>query len=290
MKSIDKKNSLYIIKLLMKGKASKEEISNSLNIGNSTFYRHINLIKKVGFDIKKQDDSFELLQYENLFKFEECDLSVFVYLLLIAYVMLSCKKFEIFYGAVQKMICLTNQKDFIKVKKEFEKYRMNSIGSYYSEKTAILKKYLESKSYVNVVIKNLQEQKIMPLEFKWEKEKLLLVYLDENNETKQVLLDNLTKIIEDEVRMKISHTKETIFELYGRLAKSYLLKDEERVVDFTRNKIVIANASKDKEKLFKRLLRYDILCKVVFPKSDVADFKAMIEKSLDNIEEFLDNI
>ena len=33
---------------------------------------------------------------------------------------------------------------------------------------------------------------------------------------------------------------ETIFELYGKLAKSYLLKDDERIVDSTKDKLVIA--------------------------------------------------
>ena len=90
--------------------------------------------------------------------------------------------------------------------------------------------------------------------------------------------------------MNNAHKKEIIFELYGKLAKSYLLKDNERVLDFTRDKIVIANSCDDKEKLFRRLMRYDTYCKIVFPKKEVDSFKKLIEKSLANIDEIADNI
>ena len=82
----------------------------------------------------------------------------------------------------------------------------------------------------------------------------------------------------------LKENKETIFELYGRLKKTYLLKDEERIVDYTKDKLVIANSSNDKKKLFKRLLRYDILCKVTFPKSDVKEFTKLISDSLNNLD------
>ena len=42
--------------------------------------------------------------------------------------------------------------------------------------------------------------------------------------------------------------------LYGKLSKSYLLKEEERILHYSKDKIVVANYSKDKISLFKRLL------------------------------------
>lgn len=83
---------------------------------------------------------------------------------------------------------------------------------------------------------------------------------------------------------------ETFFELYDKLIKSYRLKENERVVDFNNEKLVIASSNPDKDELFRRLLRYDTLCKVIFPKKDVNGFKKLIEKSLANINEIQDNI
>ena len=122
-----------------------------------------------------------------------------------------------------------------------------------------------------------------------DKNKLFLKSKIENIE-KNIPLDNIIKIIEDNKNLKQFLNKETIFELYGKLSKSYLLKDNERIIDFSKDKIVIANSSPDKETLFRRLLRYDILCKVIFPKEDVLYFKTIIKKSLANIENISDNI
>lgn len=86
-----------------------------------------------------------------------------------------------------------------------------------------------------------------------------------------------------------SQENETFFELYGKLIKSYRLKENERVVDFNDEKLVIASSNSDKNELFRRLLRYDTLCRVIFPKKDVNNFKKLIEKSLANINEIRDN-
>ena len=103
-------------------------------------------------------------------------------------------------------------------------------------------------------------------------------------------MENIAKIApfeQDEIFEP--NEKETIFELYGKLSKSYLLKENERIIDNYPDKIVVANSSKDKDALLKRLLRYDTLCKVLFPKEDVEKFSEIIKKSLENIEQFQDN-
>ena len=85
------------------------------------------------------------------------------------------------------------------------------------------------------------------------------------------------------------NTKETIFELYGKLAKTYAIKDDERLVEFGKDRIVIANSENSKEKLFRRLLRYDSLCKILFPKEDVEQFRNLVQKALDNLDGLKDN-
>ena len=99
----------------------------------------------------------------------------------------------------------------------------------------------------------------------------------------KILIDKIVKIIPFEFIEDEIENKETIFELYGRLAKTYLLKSHERVVESTKTSLIVASCEKNKTLLFKRLLRYDTLCKVIQPQEDVKTFKKLIEKSLKNI-------
>ena len=106
-------------------------------------------------------------------------------------------------------------------------------------------------------------------------------YDEEKNENKTILFEDITKIIPiDESENDIEFKNETIFELYGRLAKNYRLKENERLIEKFPNKIVIANSNSDKKVLFKRLLRYDVLCKIIHSKNDVKEFQNLVNNSL----------
>lgn len=83
--------------------------------------------------------------------------------------------------------------------------------------------------------------------------------------------------------------KETIFELYDKLINSYRLREDERIIDKTKEKLVVASSNPNKNELFRRLLRYDIYCKVAFPIKHANQFKEMLEKSLANLDKFPDN-
>ena len=290
MKSIDNKNSLNIIAMLLDGKILISYILDCLDISSSTLYKHIKVLKKAGFHIRRENDYYELFVYKNCAKFANYELSILSYLLLIVNIMLPKKKFEYFYSAINKILCLTNKQNYYKVKDTFENLKKASISEYYSEKISILNKYINSKNKVKIIIKDTEEMEIFPIELYWEKEKLNLKYIDLENETKTILLDNIVQICEKNDEIKFTQEHETIFEIRGKLAKSYLLKENERIIDSYRDKIIVANSQKDKDKLFRRLLRYDIYCKVLLPKVDVLKFKEMIEKSLANIEEISDNI
>lgn len=286
----DRKNLFCLVSTLDHGKMERESILRCLGISASTFYKHLNLIKRTGFKVKREKDVYELVSYKNIFNFAKYEISVFVYLLLIVYVMLPVQKIKHFANAVDKMLSMSRKEDALAVEEKYETHRIATISEYYSEKIAALNKYLNTKRKVIITSKDGSEMSINPVEFSWDKDKLYLQYIDEEDALKKILLDDVVKVVNTRKEFKLMHSKEVIFELYGKLSKSYLLKDEERIIDYARDKIVIANYCEDKMKLFRRLLRYDILCKVIFPKTDVAEFKSMIENSLANIGELADNI
>ena len=56
--STNKYNLLKVIDLLDGKEISKEDILKSLNIKPSTFYKHLNSIKNVGFEVKRNDENY----------------------------------------------------------------------------------------------------------------------------------------------------------------------------------------------------------------------------------------
>lgn len=281
-------NLFHILKALDKGGADKEALLEDLGINISTFYKHVSMIKKAGFKIKRNDNVYDLIRYKNFFSFAKSELNIFVYLLLMVYVLLPRKKSENFINAVEKMLSLASKDGALMVEREYEANKMAVISQYYSEKIAALNKYLNSSRKIVIISKEGKEFYINPVEFFWEKNKLYLKFIEDET-IKSILLDDVVKVSDSKMPTLKINQKEVIFELYGKLSKSYLLKEEERIIDFSKNKIVVASNMEDKMQLFRRLLRYDILCKVVFPKSDALEFKKMIEESLANIEQNLDN-
>ena len=63
----------------------------------------------------------------------------------------------------------------------------------------------------------------------------------------EVDIEKIVKITPRTAKNIPINSKETLFELYGKLSKIYLLKKEERVIDNTKDKIVVANSSTDKK-------------------------------------------
>ena len=168
------KNTFNLLKFLLEGEVSKEDVLQILNIKTSTFYRHLNLIKKAGFDIKQESLKYELLNYKKNIQFANYELSIFAYLLLIAYIMLPDVKFCRFKNAVDRMLCLTSKEDANLVKEKFEAFRLTSINKCYGEKITTFQKHMEAKKYIKVITKKAEEIEMLPLEFNWDKNKIYL--------------------------------------------------------------------------------------------------------------------
>jgi len=291
MDSTDKANLFHIIKALEKGNVERDSILGCLGINASTFYKHLNLIKKAGFKIRRDKDVYELVKYKKLFNFAKYEINILTYSLLVVYILLPKKKIENFINVVDKILSMSNKEEADSFEQNYEMQRISTISEYYSEKIAALNKHLNSTKKIIIISKEGKEYHIKPLDFFWQKDKLYLKY-EEENSLKNILLDDVVKIVSNQKELQsinYTHSKEIIFELYGKLSKSYLLKEEEKIIDYSRDKIVIASYEKDKWKLFRRLLRYDILCKIIFPKSESKIFKEMIEKALANIGQVTDN-
>ena len=111
--------------------------------------------------------------------------------------------------------------------------------------------------------------------------------INSNNSTKEVNPDYLAdiKLKDKTVRRTKSYPQEVVFELKGKLAKRYQLRENEQMTRMKPNgSIIITNKYEDKTQLLRRLMRYDSSCKLLKPKEYVDDLKGMIDTALKNYQ------
>jgi len=74
------------------------------------------------------------------------------------------------------------------------------------------------------------------------------------------------------------------FKITGRLMKSYNLRENEKLIVFGFDNLVIVNKGEDKKNLLRRLLKYKNLCEVIAPESFREEFVTMLKETLANYE------
>ena len=74
------------------------------------------------------------------------------------------------------------------------------------------------------------------------------------------------------------------FKITGRLVKSYNLRENEKLIEFDKDKLVIVNKGEDKKTLLRRLLKYKDLCEIIAPESFREGFVTMLKATLSNYE------
>lgn len=113
----------------------------------------------------------------------------------------------------------------------------------------------------------------------------VVCYIPEKRRNKKVLLDSIVNLSQLPTKTTESNTYSTIvFEVYGRLAYLYKLKDSEKVINFSSNHLVISNSEEDKDILLRRLLKYGENCKIIKPKEVQDEFIALTNDILKNLE------
>ena len=278
-------SAFHILELLSKEAKTKYEIMEKLNIKAPTFYKYIHILKKAGFNIIKKQGKYKIKNYKGAIELAGFEESILAYLGFLSFDMLPYSKFSTFFKTLENMLQLCNKRNFKNTFKKFDCYKVHSINNNFKNKIETLQKHIEEKNIIKITTATKKELIFVPLAFAWEKNRIYLHFLDNNKMKKgTILLKNIARISSNGEKEISEYANETIFEIYGRLAQIYVLKDSERILNKFKDKIVVANSASDKIALFKRLLRYDVLCKVIFPKNDVIEFENLINKSLDNID------
>ena len=103
----------------------------------------------------------------------------------------------------------------------------------------------------------------------------------ETSTTKKFVLDKVELIGRQPQRNKnVKFSKTVVFELSGKLAKNYKLKEGESILAENPQKLFIKNTSEDYELLAQRLIRYKNYCKVIKPDEFREYFTNYVDKIL----------
>lgn len=278
-------NSIFLLyNLLTNGKYQKKQILEKLNIKKSTLVKCLYRLRKAGINISRYKKEYSILEFQNRTYFDNQEKTILAYLLNISHKYLSKNKTQNYKELTKKILTLAYKEDYQEVIKKYKLIRKHDLKNLYKEKIENLKKYIFKKTPITITLRSNREIDIIPLEINYNKDKISLYYQNYlTAEYSSIMLDKIVKIIPIDDFNEIQLNNEVIYELYGRLANTYLLKKYERVIDSKKDTLVIASSEKNKSALFKRLLRYDTLCKVVQPQCEVEKFKNMIAKSLENL-------
>ena len=163
----------------------------------------------------------------------------------------------------------------------------SGVGFKSSENYLIVKlfeKAMAAESDVLLTFKDGSQKQCTPADIVMDNDKILLRVVSDNGvvDIYPDKLANVKPTNKSARKTKISGS-EVIYELKGKLAKRYQLRENEQILKFKPDgTIVITNKFEDKTKLLHRLMRYDALCKIVKPQEYVDDFKKMINDALGN--------
>lgn len=288
----DKNTPFKIISLLLQGYFSKEEIKERLGISNAGFYKSLFKIRKAGFDVASSKVIYRIKGYNNKLLLNDYDKSILAHMLSICCLMLPDYKMNSFKNLIRRLMFFAQEDDYDTIIKRFQFFKKMTLTSEFREKVRKLRECMCKNGVIKVILHSGRVIMMEPKKFDWEKERIYLYYMNRDGEKEfqkyprieTMRIERIAKIVQEDEEDYIPQEKEVVFELKGKLAESYLLKRDERVINSTKDgSIVVASGTQDKEALFKRLLRYDTLCKVLFPKEDVKNFNKMIDRAISNL-------
>ena len=280
------KNSIFELFNMLDGKEyDKDYILKHLNIKMPTFYKNIQKLRACGFLINKNNAKYTILRYKNILKLDNKEKSTIAYMLNLALKYLPKYKYDNFKNFIRKYISLANETDKNEIINKFQLIKKYDLIEEYEEKIDTLEEFILKKEKIKITLRSNRTFLIKPLKFDWKKDKPILHYINfTKNKEEKLNIENIAKIGQNNIKDYIVQDEEIIFELFGKLAKRYLLKNDERIVKSTKDTLIVASGTQDKETLFKRLLRYDTLCKILFPKKEVDNFNKLIDKAIVNID------
>lgn len=269
---------LELLKLLTLGPIKIPEFMEIVAEKGDAIYRkevvlkYINTLKLLGFNVEKIRNKYFLKNSIVTLDYSRDDLSLLWFIEDYA-AETKQKDIEDFTNDALQKIERTfspKTKEILK-NRSFSTYKVRRFLRPRDRKIRLFEKYCADKQKLEIKYKQTplsREEffKISPLKIIYKKKQSFLIAYDcKNAEYKEFLIDYITHVQQTLQKITYGYSKAVIFKLKGRLAKSYVLKKGEKVLDNGEDYLIVSNEKEYKNFLLRRLLRYYDKCEVVYP-------------------------
>ena len=293
---------LEILKMLIKEPMSDENLIKSIeNIDNieniytkETLTKYFNTLEMVGLKINKnrEDGKYYLKNFPVEIFLEENELKLLC--LLDGYVKcLYQRSIELPFLSLKRNLISSFSKETLSDYKSIKAMsKIKSDVNMLCSESAIrrLEKYCVDGQklkigYLSKTNKSTEIHIVEPKHIFYELDKAyLMVYNPKLVRNQKLLIQNIIHIVQLPQKVNfVSNPNTVVFELKDRLARSYKLKEGEKVINHTENNLVISNSSEDKAVLFRRLLKYGESCKILQPTEVKREFISFVDEILNNL-------
>lgn len=287
-------NSAYrvikIFQMLYKKPHSMQEICTAFNsekveITCETVTKYFKTLRKFGCRIEKQSGRFTLKSVPFSLDLEEKD---FKSLALLENILTSFGNGEFdneYRGILDVIFSLADYNSAQEYEKYLEKTKnFDFFDNQNIEKIVKLVKYALGKQKARVLVGG-EFAVISNVSF-WHYDNKIFIhcFFEDEKIYKLFCLDNVKDILPLPSLCNVTcFAQTTVFELYGRLKKAYMLREDEKIIEICEDKIVVANNFDDKNALLRRLIKYGDKCRIISPKKDVDAFLKMLDKMAINL-------
>lgn len=241
--------------------------------------KYIATLRLVGFDVVRDRDKYSLKRSLERIDFSEEDLAVMKFLQVYSDKMPFDdlkKNIDSTIQIVEKTFSdeTTEFNEFCNIKPKCIKKRSKNINigcSFYveAEKIRQFEKFCIDGLKLELLYKinnNEQVFRVSPISIASKNGRVILVAYDfDGSEYREFLLKFITNVKQLPQKGSCFYPSTVTFKLTGRLAKSYILKKGERVLENTSEYLVVSNMNEDKNMLYRRLARYYDKCEILYP-------------------------
>ena len=285
---------LEILKILLEEDASKQNIMDKLKVNdvssvytNEAYLKYFNTLEALGLNIEKNYNCFCLknaLFYVDLTPSEEKILIKLIQ----SISKLNNKNIE---ETAENLILKIDKYVKLDLRKEL-KFLQNKIYDNSSEIIILntLKQIMEDGSKVGITYKKCNKELTIDVIIKKIIEEkghyYVICYNSGMLRSRRININSIISLKRSPKQAaKFEQDSTVIYEVYGRLAKSYKLKLWESIEAYEEGYTRVINKKEDLDTLMHRLLKYGENCKIIKPANIVQEFKSLTDDILKNLEE-----
>jgi predicted DNA-binding transcriptional regulator YafY len=285
---------LYVLLLLINSPLSQKEINEKLSknpyieqsFTKETLLKIINTLKTSGISISKQKNKYFISRVPWQFDLPSKYIDTLF--------QLGC-----FVGALEQKELLKNYNVFLDnlfrylPPERLHKFQAQNFGERkmdkYSQYSLLIKKLEQARKNncrIKISFSNNENYVFDTYYLEYSAQEVFVTgYNVKDHENKTINLGEIKSIKQlPQKSSGVFFPSNVTFKIKGRLAKSYNLRENEKLIDFDKDMIVVSNKGEDRKNLLRRIMKYKDLCEIVAPDSMKEELKTMLRNTLNNYE------